>query len=86
MKDFPKITEELAVLQNEGRWEEGIERTEHLLKHCAAELDPGEKSFLCGRYGYFLHFVGRIEEAIPRAAEEALQRLSHGLPLSAACQ
>ena len=27
MKDFPKITEELAVLQNEGRWEEGIERT-----------------------------------------------------------
>ena len=63
MKDFPKITEELAVLQNEGRWEEGIERTEHLLKHCAAELDPGEKSFLCGRYGYFLHFVGRIEEA-----------------------
>lgn len=63
MKDFSKITEELAVLQNEARWDEGAERIEYLLQRRGAELDRGEKSFLCGRLGYFLHFVGRIEEA-----------------------
>lgn len=62
MKDFPKITEELATLQDEGRWEHGVERIEYFLQH-EAELAHGEKSFLYGRLGYFLHFIGRIEEA-----------------------
>ena len=63
MKDFSKIAGELAVLQDKGRWEAGIERVEYLLRRRASELERGEKSFLCGRLGYFLHFVGRIEKA-----------------------
>ena len=63
MKDFSKIAEELAVLQSRGRWEAGVERMEYMLRRHAADLDRGERSFLCGRLGYFLHFVGRIEEA-----------------------
>ena len=63
MKDFPKIAEELAVLQNTMKWEPGIARIKYLLRRRGAELDRGEKSFLCGRLGYFLHFVDRLEEA-----------------------
>lgn len=63
MKDFQKIAEELAVLQNNMEWETGVRRIEHLLQKRAAELDRGEKSFLHGRLGYFLHFIDRLEEA-----------------------
>ena len=64
MKDFSKIAEELAVLQSRGRWEAGVERMEYMLRRHAADLDRGERSFLCGRLGYFLHFIGRIEKAV----------------------
>ena len=63
MKDFQKLTEEIAALQDKMEWETGVRRIERLLQERAAELDRGEKSFLKGRLGYFLHFIGRLEEA-----------------------
>ena len=57
MKDFQKLTEEIAALQDKMEWETGVRRIERLLQERAAELDRGEKSFLKGRLGYFLHFI-----------------------------
>ncbi len=63
MKDFSKITAEIADLQEKCEWDLGIERVEYLLKKHAKKLARGEKSFLYSKLGYFLRFVDKVEEA-----------------------
>lgn len=72
MKDFSKITEELAVLQERTDWAQGTERIGRLLEKHGAELDRGEKSFLYGRLGYFLRFLERAEESAAAYREAVL--------------
>ena len=72
MKDFSKITEELAVLQERTDWAQGTERIGQLLEKHGAELDRGEKSFLYGRLGYFLRFLERAEESAAAYREAVL--------------
>ena len=72
MKDFSKITEELAVLQERTDWAQGTERIGRLLEKHGAELDRGEKSFLYGRLGYLLRFLERAEESAAAYREAVL--------------
>lgn len=72
MKDFSKITEELAVLQERTDWAQGTERIGWLLEKHGAELDRGEKSFLYGRLGYFLRFLECAEESAAAYREAVL--------------